>query len=165
MARRDKHSAKQKRKAEHIEEAWAMESGRDKKSGSGLSYAESHGLCHMGGRRRPRDDMGIHQSTLGSDYTPNEVEFMLTMDRYKRENRRPFPTWSEVLQVLLQLGYRKVAAPSMGNPTPLERLDELTETSSSPAWLLAAQGAWQNNALAAGALAFRPDDRRAGRKC
>lgn len=34
---------------------------------------------------------------------------MKAMDRYKRENRRPFPTWSEVLEVLRSLGYRRVA--------------------------------------------------------
>jgi len=37
---------------------------------------------------------------------------MRAMDQYKRENRRPFPTWSEVLEVLRALGYRKVAEPS-----------------------------------------------------
>ena len=36
---------------------------------------------------------------------------MKAMDRYKRENRRPFPTWSEVLEVLRSLGYRRVAEP------------------------------------------------------
>ena len=36
--------------------------------------------------------------------------FMKAMERYKRENRRPFPTWSEVLEVLRALGYRKVNA-------------------------------------------------------
>ena len=34
---------------------------------------------------------------------------MKAMDQYKRDNRRPFPTWSEVLEVLYSLGYRKVA--------------------------------------------------------
>lgn len=46
----------------------------------------------------------------GARYTPDEVEFMLAMDRYKRVNRRPFPTWHEVLGVLVSLGYRKVPA-------------------------------------------------------
>ena len=32
---------------------------------------------------------------------------MKAMDQYKRDNRRPFPTWSEVLEVLRSLGYRK----------------------------------------------------------
>jgi hypothetical protein len=46
------------------------------------------------------------------DPTPDAVEFMKAMDQYKRDNRRPFPTWSEVLEVLRALGYRKVRAPS-----------------------------------------------------
>ena len=37
---------------------------------------------------------------------------MKAMDQYKRDNRRPFPTWSEVLEVLRALGYRKVAEPT-----------------------------------------------------
>jgi len=41
-----------------------------------------------------------------------EAAFKTAMDRYKRENRRPFPTWSEVLEVLRSLGYRKVAEES-----------------------------------------------------
>jgi hypothetical protein len=41
-----------------------------------------------------------------------EAAFKQAMDRYKRENRRPFPTWSEVLEVLRSLGYRKVAEES-----------------------------------------------------
>lgn len=40
-------------------------------------------------------------------YDEDEREFMLAMDRYKRVNRRPFPTWCEVLGVLKSLGYHK----------------------------------------------------------
>ena len=36
---------------------------------------------------------------------------MKAIDQYKRDNRRPFPTWSEVLEVLRALGYRKVDKP------------------------------------------------------
>lgn len=43
-----------------------------------------------------------------SSYTADEVEFMLAMDNYKRENRRPYPTGAEVLHVLKSLGYRRV---------------------------------------------------------
>jgi hypothetical protein len=42
-------------------------------------------------------------------YDDDETEFMTAMDRFKREKRRPFPTWSEVLHVLKTLGYRKAA--------------------------------------------------------
>src|ERR1700731_2159627 len=62
----------------------------------------------QGERRRQ-----IDPTTCERDYNNEEIEFMKAMDQYKRENRRPFPTWSEVLEVLRALGYRKVAEPSI----------------------------------------------------
>ena len=58
----------------------------------------------QGERRRQVDP-----TTCERDYSDEEIIFMKAMDQYKRENRRPFPTWSEVLEVLYSLGYRKVA--------------------------------------------------------
>jgi hypothetical protein len=55
-----------------------------------------------GERRRQVDP-----TTCEKDYTEEEIIFMKAMDQYKRANRRPFPTWSEVLEVLRSLGYRK----------------------------------------------------------
>ncbi len=57
-----------------------------------------------GERRR-----GVDPTTSERDYNDEEVQFMKAMDQYKRDNRRPFPTWSETLEVLLAIGYRKVA--------------------------------------------------------
>ena len=42
----------------------------------------------------------------GADYTPEELAFLRAMDQYKREHRRPFPSWREVLDVLRSLGWR-----------------------------------------------------------
>src|SRR6516165_10277525 len=50
----------------------------------------------------------IDPTTCERDYTDEEIDFMKAMDQYKRANRRPFPTWSEVLEVVRALGYRKV---------------------------------------------------------
>src|SRR5437870_11581310 len=74
-----------------------------------------------------RDEKGerrrqIDPTTCERDYTNDEIEFMKAMDQYKRENRRPFPTWSEVLEVLRALGYRKTAKqtamPGLGDAMP-----------------------------------------------
>jgi hypothetical protein len=67
----------------------------------------------QGERRRQVDP-----TTCERDYDEEEITFMKAMDAYKRANRRPFPTWSEVLEVLHALGYRKVAEPGVlpGNP-------------------------------------------------
>lgn len=53
----------------------------------------------------------IDPTTCDRDYTDEEVEFMRAIDQYKRDNHRPYPTLSEVLEVLHALGYRKVAEP------------------------------------------------------
>jgi hypothetical protein len=59
-------------------------------------------------------------STCEKDYTEEEIIFMKAMDQYKSANRRPAPTWSEVLEVLRSLGYRKIEAATAlpGVPTP-----------------------------------------------
>jgi hypothetical protein len=72
-----------------------------------------------GERRRQVDP-----TTCERDYNDDEIEFMRAMDFYKRANRRPFPTWSEVLEVLRALGYRKVA-----EPTPIHGADTNGDTS------------------------------------
>lgn len=40
-------------------------------------------------------------------YEDDEFEFLKAIDTYKREKRRPYPTWVEVLNVLKALGWRK----------------------------------------------------------
>jgi hypothetical protein len=57
---------------------------------------------NKGERRRQVDP-----TTCEKDYSDEEITFMRAMDQYKRANRRPFPTWSEVLEVLRSLGYEK----------------------------------------------------------
>ncbi|MBL8818874.1 MAG: hypothetical protein JNL58_22790 [Planctomyces sp.] len=63
-------------------------------------------------RRRQDRRRQIDPTTCERDYSTAEIEFMRAMDDYKRKSGRPFPTWSEVLEVVLSLGYRKVAEPS-----------------------------------------------------
>jgi hypothetical protein len=62
-------------------------------------------------RRKVERRRQIDPTTCERDYQPEEVEFMRAMDDYKRRSGRPFPTWSEVLEVVRDLGYRKVAEP------------------------------------------------------
>jgi hypothetical protein len=63
-------------------------------------------------RRKVERRRQIDPTTCERDYKPDEIEFMQAMDDYKRRSGRQFPTWSEVLEVLRDLGYRKVAAPT-----------------------------------------------------
>ena len=45
------------------------------------------------------------------EMTDEQFEFLMAIDKYKRENNKPFPTWTEVLEVIKAIGYRKVAEP------------------------------------------------------
>lgn len=38
-----------------------------------------------------------------------ELEFIQAIEKFKRDNGQPFPSWSEVLGIVKKLGYRKVA--------------------------------------------------------
>lgn len=53
----------------------------------------------------------IDPTTCERDYSQDEVDFMNAMNDYKRRSGRQFPTWSEVLEVLRAMGYRKVEEP------------------------------------------------------
>src|SRR5215471_6015128 len=57
----------------------------------------------LSGRRR-----FVDPTTCEREYTDAEMEFMMAMNEYKRRSGRMFPTWSEVLEVLRDLGYEKV---------------------------------------------------------
>ena len=43
--------------------------------------------------------------------TDEQFDFIMAIDQYKTANQRPFPTWTEVLEVIRAIGYRKVAEP------------------------------------------------------
>jgi hypothetical protein len=74
-----------------------------------------------GGERRQQGERRrqVDPTTCEKDYNDEEIIFMKAMDQYKRANRRPFPTWSEVLEVLRSLGYRKTAEATVLPGLPL----------------------------------------------
>jgi hypothetical protein len=55
----------------------------------------------------------IDPTTCEREYTDVEIEFMHALDRYKRSSGRMFPTCSEILEVIRDLGYVKVDQPGM----------------------------------------------------
>jgi hypothetical protein len=74
------------------------------------------------GRRRTEYRRAAEEGHMNEE----QLEFLKAVDEYKRVNQRSFPTWTEVLDVVLYLGYRKVAPIgefklSKGRQTPLRR--------------------------------------------
>jgi hypothetical protein len=80
----------------------------------GTGAPEPSGIEQRQGERRSMVERRrqIDPTTCERDYTPDQVDFMKAMDLYKRRSGRQFPTWSEVLEVIENLGYRKVAPPT-----------------------------------------------------
>ena len=90
-AKRDRRRTDNDRRKKDVPVAVDRRSGEDRRHGE---------------RRRQ-----IDPTTCERDYNDDEIVFMKAMDQYKRDNRRPFPTWSEVLEVVRALGYRRVEDP------------------------------------------------------
>jgi hypothetical protein len=59
------------------------------------------------GHRRTEERRSAEEGEMSDE----QFEFLMAIDQYKRANQKPFPTWTEVLEVLKALGYRKVAEP------------------------------------------------------
>jgi len=59
------------------------------------------------GRRRTDERKSAEEGQM----TDEQFDFLMAIDEYKRKNSRPFPTWTEILEVIKALGYRKVAEP------------------------------------------------------
>jgi hypothetical protein len=59
------------------------------------------------GRRRTEDRRDAEEGTMSDE----QFEFLMAIDQYKRANARPFPSWTEVLEIIKALGYRKIAEP------------------------------------------------------
>lgn len=59
----------------------------------------------QGDRRKVQRRRQIDPTTCERDYTNDEIEFMQALDAYKRSSGRMFPTCSEILEVIRDLGY------------------------------------------------------------
>ncbi|QOV90564.1 hypothetical protein [Humisphaera borealis] len=56
------------------------------------------------GIRRSDDRRSAEEGEMHSD----QFEFVMAVEAYKKVNKKLYPTWTEILEVLRQLGYRKV---------------------------------------------------------
>jgi hypothetical protein len=71
--------------------------GRQRRAGLDRRYA----------LRRNEDQQAFQKRVEEGELTLEEVEFVRAVDRYKRKFNRPFPTWSEVLAIVRELGYTR----------------------------------------------------------
>lgn len=83
--------------------------GIERRHGERRSTADRRtGLERRRGPGRRRSD--LRRQAEEGEMTDELLAFVLAIDEYKRLNNRPFPSWSEVFEVIRYLGYRKVAS-------------------------------------------------------
>lgn len=70
----------------------------DRRSSTGLERRRGPG-------RRLSDD---RKAAEEGEMTAEQFEFCMAIETYKKVNKKMYPTWTEVLEVINQLGYRKV---------------------------------------------------------
>lgn len=95
--------------------------GQEQRSGPdrrGSRTERRGGLERRRGPGRRRSD--TRKDAEEGELSPEQFEFVMAIDEYKRANKRPFPSWTEVLEVIKYLGYRKVAdkAEHVDRPAP-----------------------------------------------
>ena len=86
------------------------------------------GLERRRGPGRRRSD--FIKSAEEGEMTGEQFLFVQAIDIYKKVNQTPFPTWTEVLEVMRKLGYRKTQE-SMLEITAAE---DWTEAADAPAF-------------------------------
>jgi len=74
-------------------------SAEDRRQDTGLERRRGPG-------RRLSD---VRKSAEEGEMDTEQFEFVMAIEAYKKVNRRMYPTWTEILEVLHQLGYRKVS--------------------------------------------------------
>ena len=79
------------------------------------------------GRRRGEVRRMAEEGEIGGELW----EFIAAIDEYRRINERPFPSWSEVFEIIQYLGYRKVAHKATHINTASDR--SMVEDSASAA--------------------------------
>ncbi|MHC4996571.1 MAG: hypothetical protein ACYTGQ_16115 [Planctomycetota bacterium] len=85
------------------------------------------GLERLRGPGRRRTD--FTRSAEEGEMTGEQFLFVAAIDAFKRVNGKQFPTWTEVLEVIRRLGYRK----TMSSELNLPNTDDWTEAPDTPA--------------------------------
>jgi hypothetical protein len=113
---------KTKQDLTRLDETGERKTDRRKKK----TKAEAEASTPVVERRKVKRRRQIDPTTCEREYSDAEIEFMHAMDEYKRSSGRMFPTCSEILEVLLKMGYRKTAdAQELYNPEqPVETQDD-----------------------------------------
>ncbi len=86
------------------------------------------GLERRRGPGRRRSD--FMKAAEEGEMTQEQFLFIKAIDAYKRVNEVPFPSWTEVLEVIRKLGYRKTVESCL----QLDAVEDWKEPADAPAF-------------------------------
>lgn len=105
-----------------INEQLAKFSGNDNESGEETTLDRRRGP----GRRRS----DFTKSAEEGEMTKEQFLFLLAIDEFKKANGKTFPSWTDVLEVIRLLGYRKTTSSEIAIPQGAEDWLEKPEAPS-----------------------------------
>jgi hypothetical protein len=100
---------------------------------SGLERRRSEDVPELTGLERNRGPgrrrTDFSKAAEEGQMTDEQFLFVMAIETFKRANRKTFPTWTDVLEVIRKLGYRKTVPSSLN----LDNATDWTEPPDSPA--------------------------------
>jgi len=89
-------------------------------------FVRGTGLERRRGPGRRRSDFA--KAAEEGEMTHEQFLFVMAIDAYKRVNQKPYPTWTEILEILRKLGYRKTCPMALC----LDSCEDWTEAPDAP---------------------------------
>ena len=90
-------------------------SGIDRRDRPDQAGSDGTGLERRRGPGRRRTD--FTKSAEEGELTDEQFLFVMAIEAFKRANGKTFPTWTDVLEVIRLLGYRKTCTSELNLPT------------------------------------------------
>lgn len=88
---------------------------------TGIDRREASGLKRLRGpgRRRPE----FNRAAEEGEFTDEQFLFVMAINAFKTANQKTFPSWTEVLEVMRKLGYRKTQPSELNLPNTQDWLE------------------------------------------
>ncbi len=99
----------------------------DRRTGLKRRVPEPTNLERRRGPGRRRTD--FMRAAEEGEMTQEQFMFVMAIDSFKRVNGLTFPTWTEVLEVIRKLGYRKIMSSELNLGS---RVEDWTERPDAP---------------------------------
>ncbi len=99
----------------------------DRRTGLARRVPEPTNLERRRGPGRRRTD--FMRAAEEGEMTQEQFMFVMAIDSFKRVNGLTFPTWTEILEVIRKLGYRKIMSSELNLGS---RVEDWTERADAP---------------------------------